>query len=67
MGCGNIEYVLDNSPLMERISKKKAEADVVAPIKNNVKTFVYMGKNYFPILDFVDLNILGVLEETKVR
>ena len=67
LGCGSIEFVLDNSPLMEHISKKKSEADIITPIRNNMKVFAYMGKNYFPILDFIDINLIGILEETEVR
>ena len=52
---------------MEHISKKKSEADIITPIRNNMKVFAYMGKNYFPILDFIDINLIGILEETEVR
>ena len=52
---------------MQRISKKKSEADIITPIQNNMKVLFYMGKNYFPILDFFAINIIGVLEDTTVR
>ena len=67
LGCGKVEFVYDNNSLMERISKKRAETDIITPIQNNIQALFYMGKNYFPIFDFIVINIIGVLEETKVK